>query len=483
MNIEYEPVIGLEVHAQLRTDTKLFCSCSTRFGSEPNSNVCPVCTGYPGVLPVLNERALEYGIKAASALSCSVNLHSKFDRKQYFYPDLPKAYQISQYDEPLALSGKLELPDGSVVRIHRVHMEEDAGKLVHAGAERLHGSSYSLVDLNRAGTPLIEIVSEPDIRSSEQAKLYVQELRLLLIYCGVCDGNLEEGSLRCDINISLRPKGTEKFGTRAEIKNVNSFRAIQRAIEYEIERQAEILSSGGRIVQETRLWEEAKGKTVSMRSKEEANDYRYFPEPDLRPVLLTNEQINKIKEAIPVLPAQKREVYLNEYGLNTEEAYILIEDFERGCLFDKVLELAGQKNSAKKLSSLMNGIIYSYLKENKIDIKETKITPERILELLKLLEDGIVTDNVVKKDLITELFNSDESLSEACKKKGLQQITDEKEIKDGVTEILNAFPTELSELRSGKDKLRAFFIGQIMKKFKGKASPAIVNKILEESLK
>ncbi|MDX1920904.1 MAG: Asp-tRNA(Asn)/Glu-tRNA(Gln) amidotransferase subunit GatB [Candidatus Caenarcaniphilales bacterium] len=482
MNLEsclekYEPVIGLEVHAQLKTKTKLFCSCKNEFGGEPNTNVCPVCLGMPGVLPVLNQTALDYAIKASLALGCTVNPKSKFDRKQYFYPDLPKGYQISQYDQPLASNGKLLLQDGSTVRIHRLHMEEDAGKLVHAGAERLHGSTYSLADMNRAGTPLTEIVSEPDIRSAEQARLYVQELRLILIYCGVCDGNLEEGSMRCDINISLRPRGTEKFGTRAEIKNVNSFRSIGRAIEHEIERQAELLDAGQKIVQETRLWEENKGCTISMRSKEEANDYRYFPEPDLLPLVVSEEKINTTKSQIPLLPAQKRELYLNEFKLNEEEVFILVDDLERGLYFDECVKL---KANPKKVASWLNGPIAAGLKEHEQNFMTSKFTPQKLYQVLELIEKGTISDSSARKDLLEDLFVTDLTPGEICEKKGLKQITDEGAISSEIKAIVDEFPEQFSELKSGKDKMKAFFVGQAMKKFKGKASPALVNKILDE---
>ncbi|MDX1918108.1 MAG: Asp-tRNA(Asn)/Glu-tRNA(Gln) amidotransferase subunit GatB [Candidatus Caenarcaniphilales bacterium] len=476
---KYETVIGLEVHAQLKTKTKLFCGCSTSFGQTPNSNICPVCTGMPGVLPVLNEKALDYAIKASCALDCTVNHLSKFDRKQYFYPDLPKGYQISQYDQPLASDGRLALTDGSTVRILRIHMEEDAGKLVHAGSDRLHGSAYSLVDLNRAGTPLIEIVSEPDIRSAEQARLYMQELRLILMYCDVCDGNLEEGSMRCDINISLRLQGESKFGTRAEIKNVNSFRSILRAIEYEEQRQAEILDGGGVVIQETRLWEEASGRTISMRSKEEANDYRYFPEPDLRPLELDEAKIEAIRETLPLLPQTKRTLYQDEYKLNSEEAYILIEDLERGHYFDRVL--VHYKNP-KRLSSWLNGPIYAHLNEQKLSIWETKLTPERLAETLELVDQGFLSESTARTDLLPELFQSDELPREICERKGLKQVTDLGSISGEVQEIVSQFPDQWSELKSGKDKVRAFFVGQIMKRFKGKASPAIVNQLLDQMI-
>jgi aspartyl-tRNA(Asn)/glutamyl-tRNA(Gln) amidotransferase subunit B len=477
---KYEPVIGLEVHAQLKTKTKLFCSCKTEFGSEANTNVCPVCLAMPGVLPVLNQEALNLAMKASLALGCTVQEVSKFDRKQYFYPDLPKGYQISQFNEPIALNGKLALPDGSTVRITRLHMEEDAGKLVHAGAERLHGSSYSLADMNRAGTPLAEIVSEPDIRTAEQAKLYVQELRLILIYCGVCDGNLEEGSMRCDINISLRKIGTEKFGTRAEIKNVNSFRSIVRAIEHEIERQGELLDSGEKVVQETRLWDENTGTTASMRSKEEANDYRYFPEPDLLPVLVSKQQIKTIEDTLPMLPSGKRSKYSQEFALNDEEVYIFVEDIERGQFFDKCVE---QGAIPKKAASWINGPIAAGLKEREQTFLESKFNPGKLAQVLGLIEKGIISDSSARKDLLNDLFDTDEDPETICEKKGLKQINDEGAIAEGVKAILDEFPDQLAELRSGKDKMKAFFVGQAMKKFKGKASPGLVNQILDDLVK
>ena len=332
---KYQIVIGLEVHAQLKTKSKLFCACSTQFGKEPNANTCPVCLGYPGVLPVLNKQAVDYAIKAGLALGCQIDLNSKFDRKQYFYPDLPKGYQISQFDKPLCNHGKLNI-GSKEVRILRIHMEEDAGKLVHAGAERLHGSDYSLVDLNRASTPLVEIVSEPDIRSAEEAVLYVKELRKVLLYLDVCDGNMQEGSLRCDVNISLNKPG-EPFGTRAEIKNVNSFRSISRAIDYEYKRQSEIIDQGGTVVQETRLFDEHTGKTHSMRSKEDAHDYRYFPDPDLLPLILTQEKVDKINQTLPELPQQKKNRYVAQFSINPDSAEIITDDLATALFFEEVL--------------------------------------------------------------------------------------------------------------------------------------------------
>ncbi len=477
---QYEPVIGLEVHAQLKTATKLFCNCPNQFGREPNSNICPVCTGLPGSLPVINQEAVELATRAAFALDCQIQAHSKFDRKQYFYPDLPKGYQISQFQEPIALGGKLTLPDGSTVRLTRIHMEEDAGKLIHAGSERLHGSTYSLVDLNRAGTPLVEIVSEPDIFSAEQARLYVQELRLILMYCGICDGNLEEGSFRCDINVSLRAKGTSKLGTRAEIKNVNSFRSILRAIEHEMERQAEILDAGGKIIQETRLWEENSGKTVSMRSKEEANDYRYFPDPDLHPLMLEESYLERVKASLPLLPSEKRVLYKQQYALNEEEIFIFIEDQERGVFFDETVKLSA---NAKKISSLLNSAISAMAKANGNEtLQESKLTAERLAELVNAIDAGKISDSAARSELIPVMIGKEGKLEDLIQELGLAQLNDEGEIVAGVQSILSEFPDQLAELRSGKDKMRAFFVGQIMKRFKGKASPALVNKLLDAEL-
>jgi len=472
----YEPIIGLEVHAQLKTKTKLFCSCPNEFGSQPNSNTCPVCLGLPGVLPVLNKEALNLAIKASIALNFKINLISKFDRKQYFYPDLPKNYQISQYDQPIAQKGKITLPDGTRINITRIHIEEDAGKLVHSGSDRLHGSDYSLVDYNRAGTPLIEIVSEPELRSAEQAKLYVQELRLILLYANVCDGNLEQGSLRCDVNISLRKIGTEKLGTRAEIKNINSFRSIQKAIEYEIVRQAELLNKNQRVVQETRLWEENKNCTISMRKKEDLDDYRYFPDPDLKEVVLSQEEIKIVGEQIPTLPAQKRIIYQEKYGLNSEETYALVENLERAELFERVLKL---NKNPKKISTWLN-LVYAYLKDQKLTLSQTKLTANKIAEIIELIEKKVINEGSAKKKLFPEIMETEDSIEQLCKQKDLEQITDLDFIKKQITKLLAEFPKQSQELKlDPAGKVRSFFIGKALGKLKGKVSPQIISEILD----
>lgn len=474
---KYQIVIGLEVHAQLRTESKLFCNCSTEFGAEANANTCPVCMGYPGVLPVLNQQAVDYAIQTGLALGCTINLDSKFDRKHYFYPDLPKGYQISQYDRPLCEHGKLDIGN-KVVNIIRIHMEEDAGKLVHAGAERLHGSDYSLVDLNRAGTPLVEIVSAPDISSADEAVAYVKELRKILLYLGVCDGNMQEGSLRCDINISLNKPG-EGYGTRAEIKNVNSFRSISRAIEYEYKRQSEILDQGGKIIQETRLFEEQSGKTHSMRSKEDAQDYRYFPEPDLLPLIIDKSKIEKSKETLPELPSQKKITYIEEFGVNPEAAQILTEDYDTTLFFEEVIKLEA---NASKAANWLNGSVAAYLNENKLSLNETKLNPALLAEMIKLIENGTVSDNIAKNEIINELLASGCSIQKLIEDKGLAQITDTSAIKKIVEQVIKDNPKQLEQFKSGNPKIKGFFVGQAMKATEGKASPQIINEILDELL-
>jgi aspartyl-tRNA(Asn)/glutamyl-tRNA(Gln) amidotransferase subunit B len=476
---EYETVIGLEVHAQLKTKTKIFCSCPVDFGAEPNTNVCPVCLGMPGVLPVLNRQVVAYAIKTGLALNCTITKHCKFDRKQYFYPDLPKNYQISQYDQPICENGYLEIADKRI-GIQRIHMEEDAGKLVHAGSDRLHGSEYSLVDYNRTGTPLLEIVSMPDIRSSEEAKEYAQLLRNILRYLDVCDGNLEEGSMRCDVNVSIRPVGSSAFGTRCEIKNVNSFKSLVRAVETEVERQKEIIESGGKIIQETRLFEENSGKTVSMRSKEEAHDYRYFPEPDLVPLEIPAQWVNEIKETIPELPNQKKLRYPKEYGLNSEETTILIEDRNLAEFYEAVVRLGA---NPKKAANWLIGPVTAYMKEHKTDIINCCMTPKQLADLLGFIEKGVINDNIAKSEILEELLSNGTDSGEIIKQKRLAQITDTGELKKVVKEVLDSNQEQLKQLKEGKEKVRGFFVGQVMKKTGGKASPQIVNSLIDELIK
>ena len=473
---KYEVVIGLEVHAQLKTTSKIFAPDGTEFGKEPNSQTCPITLGMPGVLPVLNKEVVNMGILTGLALNCEIPERCKFDRKQYFYPDLPKGYQISQYDEPICVNGYLDL-HGKRIGITRAHLEEDAGKLVHAGAAGIAGSAYSLVDLNRAGTPLLEIVSEPDMRSSDEAKEYMEELRNIVRYIGVCDGNLEEGSMRCDANISIMPKGSKTFGTRAEIKNVNSFKALQRAIEYEIDRQIDIVEEGGEVVQETRLWDDNEGITKSMRGKEDAHDYRYFPEPDLMPLKISREWVEEIRSKMPELPRAKRQRYM-DIGLSAYDAAVIVEQTGLALFFDKVLELGG---NAKIAVNFIMGEIAAYLKEEKLEITDTKLTPENLAELISLIEKGTISNNIGKQ-IIIDMMKTGEMASAIVEKRGLSQINDENAIKEIVQKVVDTNPNQAEAYRSGKVQLLGFFVGQVMKETKGRANPKTVNELLKEIL-
>ena len=471
---KYEVVIGLEVHAQLKTKSKIFAPDKNEFGQEPNSLTSEITLGMPGVLPVLNKEVVNMGILTGLALNCEIPARCKFDRKQYFYPDLPKGYQISQYDEPICVNGYLDI-NGKRIGITRAHLEEDAGKLVHAGADGLAGSSYSLVDLNRAGTPLLEIVSEPDMRSSEEAKNYMEELRNIVRYIGVCDGNLEEGSMRCDANISIMPKGSKEFGTRAEIKNVNSFSALQRAIEYEIDRQIDIIEEGGQVVQETRLWDDNSRETRSMRGKEDAHDYRYFPEPDLMPLEISREWVQSIKDKMPELPSQKRARYQG-LGLSEYDASVIVEQMGLALFFDKVLELGA---TPKIAVNFIMGEIAAYLKEDHIEITDTKLTPENLAELISLIEKGTISNNIGKQ-IIVEMLKDGTKASEIVEKKGLSQITDEGAIKAIVQKVIDSNPNQVEAYKNGKTNLFGFFVGQVMKETKGRANPKTVNDLIRE---
>jgi aspartyl-tRNA(Asn)/glutamyl-tRNA(Gln) amidotransferase subunit B len=482
----YEAIIGLETHCQLSTRTKIFCNCSTTFGAEPNHNVCPVCMGMPGVLPVLNQKVLEYAVKAGLALNCDIAAYSKFDRKQYFYPDLPKNYQISQFDLPIATQGWLEIelvdeqgnPHRKRIGITRLHMEEDAGKLVHGGSDRLAGSSFSLADFNRTGVPLAEIVSEPDIRSGQEAAEYAQELRRILRYLGVCDGNMQEGSLRCDVNISVRPVGTDTFGTKVEIKNMNSFSAIQRAIDYEITRQIDELESGGKIFQETRLWEEGAQRTVSMRLKEGSSDYRYFPEPDLTPIEVSQGQLDEWRSQLPELPAQKRHRYESDLGLSAYDARILTDDAAMANYFEATLAAGA---SAKQAANWLQGDITGYLNSEKVGLEGIALTPVALAELIGLIEAQTISSKIAK-DLLPELLTQGGSPKALVEAKGLTQISDTSAIEAMIDEVLAANPTELEQYRNGKTKLQGFFVGQVMKKTGGRADPKLTNQLLMKKL-
>ncbi len=474
--IEFEPVIGLEVHAQLATNTKLFCGCSTAFGAPPNTNVCEVCTGMPGVLPVLNAKAVELAVRAGHGLKCTVHERSQWSRKNYFYPDLPKGYQISQYDKPICTGGKLDIEvDGQTmtVGITRIHMEEDAGKNVH---DDMVAGARSYVDFNRSSVPLIEIVSEPDIRSSAQAAAYMKAMRQLLRYLGVCDGNMEEGSLRCDANVSIRPKGESKFGTRAEIKNINSFRFVQQAIDYEIERQADLIRSGGKVVQETRLWDSQAKSTRSMRSKEEAHDYRYFPEPDLPDLVLEPGFKDRIAKELPELPSDKLDRYINTLGLSAYDARILTEDAEVAAFFDSAL--AAHDNTKSIANWVINDVLRE-LKGNGID--SLKFKGAAIGELVKLVDTNVISGKIAK-DVFAELMVNGGSPKAIVDAKGWVQVTDTGAIEPIVDKILAANAESVEKYKAGKTNVIGFLVGLVMKESKGKANPAMVNELLKKKL-
>ncbi len=477
MTTKFEPVIGLEVHAQLKTETKIFCSCPASFGADPNDHVCPVCLGMPGVLPVLNKQVVELAIKAGLALGCDIPPMTKFDRKNYFYPDLPKGYQVSQYDHPICREGHVLVKDRKI-RIHRAHLEEDAGKLVHAGAAGLHGSEYSLADYNRSGVPLLEIVSEPDLTSPEEAKEYLTELRNILRYIDVCDGNLEEGSFRCDANVSLRPVGQTELGTKTEIKNLNSFRAVQRAIQSEIERQGKVLESGGKIVQETRLWNDAEQKTYSMRSKEDAHDYRYFTEPDLVPLAIDAAWVARISGSLPELPEARRQRYMNQYGLSFDDADILVESKEMSDFYDQVLDLG---TSAKAAANFLINWTAKYLKDNKLEFRQAHITAKNLFDLSQAIEKGVLGSTNAHKVLDLLLAEPGE-VDKIIQEKGFAQVSDEGELKTLVVTVLERSTKQMEQYKSGKTKVRQFFFGELMKETKGKADPAVINKLLDELL-
>ncbi|MGK7951280.1 MAG: Asp-tRNA(Asn)/Glu-tRNA(Gln) amidotransferase subunit GatB [Xenococcaceae cyanobacterium] len=485
---EYEAIIGLETHCQLNTETKIFSSESTKFDPDnPNTNVSPICLGYPGVLPVLNEKVLEYAVKAGLALNCQIAPYSKFDRKQYFYPDLPKNYQISQYDLPIAEHGWIEIeiaekqnsePVRKKIGITRLHMEEDAGKLTHGGSDRLDGSTYSLVDFNRAGVPLLEIVSEPDLRSGKEAAEYAQELRRIMLYLGISDGKMQEGSLRCDVNISVRPVGQKEFGTKVEIKNMNSFSAIQKAIDYEIERQIEALENGEPIYQETRLWEEGSGRTKSMRLKEGSSDYRYFPEPDLPPIEVASEQLEAWKAELPELPVQKRHRYEHELGLSAYDTRVMTDDRAVAEYFEAAVEAGGEP---KQVANWIMGDIAAYIKSNELTIAEIALKPEILAELVGLITKGTISGKIAK-EILPELLTKGGSAKELVEKKGLIQISDTAAIEKIIDEVIAAHPDELEKFRNGKTKLKGFFVGQVMKKSGGRADPKLTNQLLGKKL-
>lgn len=473
----YEPVIGLEVHCQLATQTKLFCACKAEFGAEPNSHTCPVCLGWPGSLPVLNEEALKLAIKAGLALNCETSERLKFDRKNYFYPDLPKAYQISQYDMPVNKSGFLTLDLGDAgekdIGITRAHLEEDAGKLLHEGIP-----DGSLVDYNRAGTPLLEIVSEPDLGSPEEAYQYLVSLKAILQYLEVSDCNMEEGSLRCDANVSVRPRGESQLGTKAEIKNLNSFKAVQKAIEYEIRRQIEVLESGGRVVQETRLWNENTGQTVLMRSKEEAHDYRYFPEPDLVPFTISREMAESIRKTLPELPEARLERFEKDFGLSHYDASVLVQEKKMADYFEACVK---EKVSSKLASNWIQSELLALLNEKKVSVEESPVKPSDLAGLVRLIESDAISGKIAK-EVLPEMFSTGKSAEEIVKSKGLEQVTDTKLIEEAAERIIAANPKSAADFKAGKTQALGFLVGQMMKETKGKANPKLANEILTRKL-
>jgi len=480
MTSRYEPVIGLEVHVQLTTRTKIFCGCSTAFGQAPNSQTCPVCLALPGALPVLNYQAVEYAIRTGLATNCRIAPHSVFARKNYFYPDLPKGYQISQYELPVCQHGWLDI-DGDWgqkrIGITRIHMEEDAGKLVHG--EMPGTTQHSYVDLNRAGTPLLEVVSEPDLRSADEAVAYLKKLHQIVVYLGVCDGNMEEGSFRCDANVSLRPVGREQFGTRAEIKNVNSFRFVKQAIEYEIERQADLLDSGGQVVQETRLFDAQTGMTRSMRGKEEAHDYRYFPDPDLVPLDIDTAWIEAERAQLPELPEARRQRYQQEWGLSAYDAEVLtaerpLADFFEAC----VAQLPSQ---AKMLANWVMGEVTRKLNDSGLTITHSPVTPARLTALLRLIEAGTISGKIAKT-VFDAIWATGKEPEQIVEEQGLVQVSDSGAIEQIILEVLAANPAQVDQYCGGQEKVFGFFVGQVMKASKGKANPALVNELLKRKL-
>lgn len=478
--MNYEVVIGLEVHVELKTKTKIFCSCPNEFGSEPNTNVCPRCLGLPGTLPVLNEKVLEYAIKAGLALNCEIAEFSKFDRKNYFYPDLTKAYQISQFDLPICEHGYLDINvDGNHKRIGitRIHMEEDAGKLVHEG-DTISVSDSSLVDYNRAGVPLIEIVSEPDMRSAEEAKAYLEKLKAYIEYTGVSDVKMEQGSLRCDANVSVRPFGQKEFGTRAEVKNLNSFRAVQKAIEYEVERQIELIEDGGKVVQETRTWDDAQGITLSLRGKEEANDYRYFPDPDLTPLIISRDYVEEIRKTIPELPDVKKERLISEMGLPEYDAGVITSSKGLAVFFDETVAIYPD---AKKVCNWLMVEFCRLLNSESVEIENSQVKPEKLAALLKLVDDGKISGKIAKT-VFEEMFISGKDPEAIVEEKGLVQISDEGTLGAMIDKIIAENPKSVEDYKSGNKKALGFFVGKIMKETQGQANPGMVNKMLTERL-
>ncbi len=474
--MKYEVIVGLEVHAELSTKSKAFCGCSTMFGAQPNTQCCPICMSMPGTLPILNKKALEYTIKAGLALNCNIAEHSKMDRKNYFYPDLPRAYQISQHDMPVCSTGFLDIDmDGEKRRIgiNRIHLEEDAGKLLHD-----QYIAHTLVDYNRSGVPLIEIVTEPDLRSAEEARVFLENLKTILQYIEVSDCKMQEGSLRCDVNVSVRPKGQKELGIRTEMKNLNSFRATYRAIEYEAERQIQVLEQGGTIEQQTRRWDDGLGKSFSMRTKEEAQDYRYFPEPDLVPMEIDREWVEDIKRQIPELPAQKQQRYIEEFGLPEYDASILTGSKELASFFEGCVKLY---ENPKNLSNWLMGDFLRLIKEQDVEIQEVPITPKALVKLLCLIDSNVISGTIAKT-VFEEMFVTGKDPESIVEEKGLKQISDKDELVKIIQKVLAENPKSVEDYKGGKKKAMGYLVGQTMRATKGKANPQLVNKILAQEL-
>ena len=474
--MEFEPVIGLEVHAQLKTKTKIFCACSTTFGAPPNTHTCPVCLGMPGVLPVLNKKVVEYTLRMAMATNCKIAVESRFARKNYFYPDLPKGYQISQYELPIAEHGYVDVEvNGALKRIGitRIHMEEDAGKLSHDPDRPV-----SMVDYNRTGVPLIEIVSEPDIRSAEEAGAYLRQLRSIVRYLEICDGNLEQGSFRCDANVSVRPLGNEKLGIRTELKNLNSFKHVEKALHYEIGRQKEVLLDGGQVVQETRLWNPDAGRTFSMRGKEEAHDYRYFPDPDLLPLVIDRDWIQQVKARLPELPDQKKERFMTQYNLPGYDAGLLTSDRDLADYFESCVD---QFPHPKQVSNWIMGSLLGLLNAADISIVDSPVSAADLARLLTLMDEGTISSKIAKT-VFDEMAQTGKPPGQIVEEKGLVQITDTDAIDDVIAGVISNNPKEVEAYQNGKTKLMGFFVGQVMRETKGKANPQLVNEILRKKL-
>lgn len=480
--MKYQATIGLEVHVELSTKTKVFCSCSTAFGAQPNTQVCPVCLGLPGALPVLNEKCVEYSIMAALAFNCNVAPFSKFDRKNYFYPDLPKGFQISQYDLPIGSGGYVEIDTRGGpkrIRLKRIHLEEDAGKLLHSTQHgTLSGAESTLVDYNRCGVPLIEIVSEPDIESAEEAKAYLTKVKATLQYLGISDVKMEEGSLRCDANVSIRPTGSEKPGIAPEIKNIGSFRGVQRAIEYEIKRQTEVLDAGGRVVRETRRWDETAGVTLSLRRKESAEDYRYFPEPDLVPVRIDSAWVERISQSLPELPDARRQRFITEYELPAYDAGVLTTSKRLAEFFDECVRAYG---SAKAVSNWVMGELMRYMNTAGKEIEEVPLTPARLASMLSMIDKGTISGKIAKS-IFDEMCETGKSPEAIVKERGLTQISDISELVSIVERVVAKNPGPVADFRAGKEKALAFLVGQVMKETRGRANPGMVNQLLKDRL-